>query len=72
MEQYIDLTDDTPHSNRVEHGYPLRSTSIEEIDSVDWEASLEQQTVLEDADGDCEILSDINPSVSDENEDLLH
>ena len=71
MDEYIDLTDDTPHSNREEQGYSLRSTSVEEIDPSDWEASLEQQLLLEDSDGDCEILSDINPSVPDEKEDLL-
>ncbi len=67
MEQYIDLTEDTPESNTVEQSYPLRASSVEEIEPSDWEASLEQQAVLEESDGDCEIPSDINPSVSDEN-----
>ena len=68
MDQYIDLTDETPHSNIVEHGYPLKSTSVEEIDPTDWEASLQQKAVLEDSARDCAILSDINPSVSEEND----
>ena len=71
MDEYIDLTDETPHSNRVEHGYPLRSTTVEEIDPAEWEASLEQYRYLEESDAECEILSDINPSVVDEKEDLL-
>ena len=72
MDQVIDLTEDTPDSNTAEQSSPLRATSVEEIDRSDWEASLEQQAVIEESDGDCEILSDINPSVSEENEDLLH
>ena len=71
MDEFIDLTEESPLSDRGEESFPLRSTSVEEIDASDWEASLQQQAVLEDSDDDCEILSAIDPPFSDEKEDLL-